>query len=85
MLYASRLVFEIILWPKFPKSRIDMFSAISKCFGLVGIIVVALALLCIVPLVFIWAINTLFGLSMAYTFLNFFAAFLIVVILRGGK
>ncbi len=35
------------------------------------------------PILFIWALNTLFGLSIAYGFLEWLAALLILGVLRG--
>lgn len=37
------------------------------------------------PLVFIWCVNTLFGCGIAYSFINWFAAFLLLGIGSGGS
>lgn len=46
------------------------------------ICIIILFLLPCFPLIFIWAINTLFGLTIQYTLLNWFAA--LVLLLMGG-
>jgi len=47
--------------------------------------IVLLSLVIAIPLVFIWAVNTLFGLTIAYTFINWFASLLIMIILRADR
>jgi hypothetical protein len=48
-------------------------------------IVVALLALWLLPLAFIWAINTLFTLTIAYSTLNWFCALVIMLLLGGGR
>ena len=51
------------------------------------IITIAIAIIaCIfaLPLLFIWALNTLFSLNLAYTFVNWAASF-ILILLFGSK
>lgn len=46
--------------------------------------VVFLLLAIFVPLVFIWAVSTLFGITIAYTFTNWFAALVLLSIWQAG-
>lgn len=41
-------------------------------------------LLALSPFALIWAVNGLFGLNIAYTFINWCYAFVIIVMLRAG-
>jgi len=43
-------------------------------------VLLVLAVVIFAPLVFIWAINTLFSLQIAYTFINWFAAFVLLTL-----
>ena len=52
---------------------------------LLVIIVVAALVLVLVPFVFIWALNTLFTLKIQYTFLTWFAALVLMLILGWHK
>jgi len=45
--------------------------------GIVGIILVVVALIVLGPLIVIWALNTLFGLGIAYTFWTWLATLVI--------
>lgn len=45
--------------------------------GVVGAIVLLLAVVILIPLGVIWSLNTLFGLGIAYTFKTWFAALFI--------
>jgi len=38
----------------------------------------------LLPLALIWALNTLFTLTIAYSTLNWFAAVVLMILLRGG-
>jgi len=51
--------------------------------GIIGLVVAVIVLGILWPLVLIWAVNTLFGFGIAYTFLNWLAAF--ILILTFGK
>lgn len=45
---------------------------------------VVIAFILLSPLALIWAVNGLFNLNIAYTFLNWLYAFVIVVMLKAG-
>lgn len=45
---------------------------------IVTIVIVALILALVSPILFIWSLNTLFGLNIAYGFLEWLAALLLV-------
>jgi len=47
--------------------------------GIVGLVIGLVVLGILWPLVLIWAVNTLFGFGIAYTFLNWLAAFILVL------
>ena len=59
-----------------------MYNTISAGLKVLFGLVVAFAVLAIVPVVFIWAVNTLFSLTIPFTFLNIFAAFVLLAILK---
>ena len=44
-----------------------------------------LTLIIMLPFVAIWAVNTLFGLDILYTWLNWFATVILIVIAQGGS
>lgn len=48
------------------------------------IIIVALILALVSPILFIWSLNTLFGLNIAYGFLEWLAALLLVGMVTGN-
>jgi len=48
-------------------------------------IVLATLSMIFIPLLGIWAVNTLFGTVIAYTFINWLAALVLVSILSGGS
>ena len=52
---------------------------------ILGIVILLICLLIGVPLVAIWAINTLFAANITYSLLNWFAVFILLVILNGGR
>jgi len=49
----------------------------------VGIIIIASLLIWFLPLLFIWSINTLFGLGIGYTFKTWLASLLLTGVLTG--
>jgi hypothetical protein len=51
---------------------------------IVAIIIFALFLAIVSPILFIWSLNTLFGLSIAYGFFEWLAALILVGTLTGG-
>lgn len=62
-------------------------NAIFKLFGGLGVVGVAITLILLVvlwPLVVVWALNTLFGFTIAYTFWNWLAALVLIGAARGG-
>ena len=50
----------------------------------VTIIIIALILAIVSPLLFIWSLNTLFGLNIAYGFFEWLAALLLVGVVTGN-
>lgn len=48
--------------------------------ALTSLIVVGLLVMALTPLLLIWAINTLFATSIAFTFFNWLAALVIIII-----
>jgi hypothetical protein len=51
---------------------------------IVMIIIFAVCLAIVSPLIFIWSLNTLFGLSIAYGFFEWLAAFILVGVVTGN-
>ena len=52
---------------------------------LVGVLMLAgLALLFVVPIVILWALNTLFGLGLGYTIANYCAVVVLVFVMGGN-
>lgn len=45
---------------------------------------IVLILIPIAPLLFIWAVNTLFGTGITYTFLHWLAALVLLIIVQSG-
>ena len=58
---------------------------IQGTIGVIGVIALVVLLVAFIPLVFIWAVNTLFTLSIKYTVMNWFAAAVIIFCLNGGR
>jgi hypothetical protein len=50
----------------------------------VGVILLAIGIVLITPFLLIWSVNGLFSLSIQYTWMNWFYAFVIMVLLRGS-
>lgn len=50
----------------------------------VTIIIVAVILALVSPILFIWSLNTLFGLNIAYGFLEWLSALLLVSMVTGN-
>jgi hypothetical protein len=50
----------------------------------IAVILLAIGLVLITPFLLIWSVNGLFGLSIQYTWMNWFYAFVIMVLLRGS-
>ena len=57
---------------------------ILASFGVVGILAFAFALIVFGPFISIWSLNTLFGLTIAYTFKTWLAAIWIQMVTFGG-
>jgi hypothetical protein len=53
--------------------------------NLLFVVVIAIAAAVISPLLFIWALNTLFGLTIAFGFFEWLAALLLLGALRPGN
>jgi hypothetical protein len=49
-----------------------------------GVILLGIGLLLFTPFLLIWAVNGLFGLTIQYTWMNWFYAFVIMCLLRGN-
>ncbi len=49
------------------------------------IVIAALVLVALVPLAFIWALDALFGLNIAYSITTWFAALIMLAVLCGGR
>jgi hypothetical protein len=56
----------------------------TGCFIFFAIIFLLLAI-CLVPLCFIWSLNTLFNFNIEYSFVNFMAALILCSIFSGQK
>ena len=50
----------------------------------IAVILLAIGLVLITPFLLIWAINGLFGLTIQYTWMNWFYAFVLMCLLRGS-
>lgn len=48
------------------------------------LILLAIIVFVFIPLLLIWAVNTLFSLAIAYTFINWLASLVIVLIIGRG-
>lgn len=48
-------------------------------------IVFALVLVCIIPMIFIWCVGTLFGVQIPYSFETFAAIIILIILVKGGK
>lgn len=42
------------------------------------LVLLAIAMVAFVPFVFLWSLNTLFGLGLAYSFINWLAALVLI-------
>lgn len=51
-------------------------------FGLIGIVIAMVILVVLWPLVIVWALNTLFGFTIAYTFWNWLAALVLLLAIK---
>lgn len=73
---------------KFKGKEIVKFTNLSATGTAVGIILLALLILAaiiFIPVLAIWALNTLFALNIAYTFINWAAVYVLIAIFRGGS
>ena len=50
----------------------------------VGVILLAIGIVLITPFLLIWSVDGLISLSIQYTWMNWFYAFVIMVLLRGS-
>jgi hypothetical protein len=50
----------------------------------IGVILLAIGLMLFTPFLLIWSVNGLFSLSIQYTWMNWFYAFVLMVLLRGS-
>ena len=50
----------------------------------IAVILLAIGLVLITPFLLIWSVNGLFGLMIQYTWMNWFYAFVLMVLLRGS-
>lgn len=52
---------------------------------IINLFIVVILLVAVGPLALIWALNTLFGLAIAYTFQTWLAALVLAVIVSGSS
>jgi len=50
----------------------------------IGVILLAIGIILITPFLLIWSVNGLFSLSIQYTWMNWFYALVLMVLLRGS-
>lgn len=60
------------------------WSNLAKIAILLGSILVFLALIVLLPFGLLWALKTLFSISIGYSFKTWVAAFLVLILLNGG-
>lgn len=68
-----------------PKKEIKPMKELFKVFaglGAVGAVIAFFILIVLWPLVIVWALNTLFGLGIAYTFWNWLAALVLMLAIK---
>lgn len=68
-----------------PKKEITPMKSIFAIFGglgLVGAVIAIFVLAILWPLVIVWALNTLFNLSIAYTFWNWLAGLVLLTAIK---
>jgi len=53
-------------------------------FTALGIILIGIGLVLITPFLFLWAINGLFNLDIAYDWMNWFYSLVIIFLLKGN-
>lgn len=73
---------------KFKGKEIIKFTNLSAKGTVIGMILFALLILAaiiFIPMLVIWALNTLFALSIAYTFINWAAVYVLIAVFRGGS
>lgn len=51
----------------------------------IGLLLITLVTLFFIPFLFIWAVNTLFGICIAYSFTNWIATMVILVLLNCNR
>jgi hypothetical protein len=54
-------------------------------FDIIGIVICCMLIIVFMPLAIIWALNTLFALSIAYTIKTWLAIFVICFVFNGNK
>jgi len=70
---------------------IDSVTSITKrMFGVAGVIVLAIAILCFIPMVALWTLNTLVELGggnfyIEHTLFSYFVAFVAVALMNSGS
>jgi hypothetical protein len=68
-----------------PKKEIKPMKELFKVFaglGAVGAVIAFFILIVLWPLVIVWALNTLFGLGITYTFWNWLAALVLMLAIK---
>jgi len=63
----------------------DGVSTNAKIVLLVALLVLILGLIIVLPFGLLWALKTLFALSIGYTFKAWVACFLVMLCLNGGR
>lgn len=61
-----------------------MNGIIKNLTGITAVTAITVLLLCVSPFLLIWSVNTL-GANIEHTPLNYLAAVVLMVLLRGGK
>lgn len=62
-----------------------MIDYLKAAFGLSAALIIVGLLFCIAPWLLFWSIETLFGVVIPYTFVNWVAAAALLSLVRGGK
>lgn len=62
-----------------------MIDYLKAAFGLSAAILVVGLLFCIAPWLLFWSVETLFGVVVPFSFVNWLAAVVLLSLVRGGK
>jgi len=64
---------------------LDDMSLSAKLVLILGVVVLFVGLIFVMPLGLIWALSTLLSISIGYSFKTWVAAFLVLILLNGGR